>query len=152
MGDEMPTARNTPAESPIEPSAAPSPIEPPAAAQPAASDDDKAKAEAAATAELQAHPHKGQFVSYTGPKQIAANADELRKRPPRLGEGTTAEITQVQWGQHGIDAKRTHTWNLANNWRLPATQFTTEQIDYLLTNSKRFELVNSDGEKVATEQ
>lgn len=123
-------------------------IQPPVATQPATSDDDKAKAEAAATAAEAAHPSKGKFVLYTGPRNAAAAADELKKRPPRLGEGTVAEITATQWKQAGVPSERSHRWSLANNWRIPATQFTQEQIDHLLTSSRRFELVDSKGQKV----
>lgn len=136
------------------PEAAPeSPIESSADATPLASDTDKAEAAATVEAAFAAHPHKGQFLQYLGPRNAAAAAaaDEYKKRAPRLGEGTTAEITPVHWKQHGIESKRTHTWNLANNWRIPATQLTVEQIEYLLTNSKRFELVDRDGQKVDAE-
>jgi hypothetical protein len=121
-----------------------------AQATPAKSDDDKASAEAEAAAEVEAHPRKGLYVLYLGPRNaaIAAAADEYKKRSPRLGEGTKAEITSAQWGEVGLPTKRSHTWDLFNNWQIPATQFTNDQIDYLLTNSQRFELVNAAGEKV----
>jgi hypothetical protein len=123
-------------------------IAPAEQAQPAASDEDKARAEAAAAAAVESHPNKGQFVLYTGPRNAAANADELQKRAPKLGEGTTAEISIAQWAQAGVTSTRSHRWSLSNSWRIPATQFTPEQLDYLQTNSKRFELVNEKGEKV----
>lgn len=123
-------------------------IESVAQAQPAASDDDKARTEAAAVAQFEAHPNKGQFVLYTGPRTAAANADELKQRSPQLGEGTVAEISIAQWSQAGVAATRPHRWSLSNNWRIPATQFTPEQLDYLQANSKRFELVDEKDEKV----
>jgi hypothetical protein len=123
-------------------------IQSPAQAQPATPDDEKAKAEAAAAAAVETHPNKDQFVLYTGPRNAAAAADDLKRRLPRLGEGTVAEISVAQWGQAGVASKRAHRWSLANNWLIPATQFTPEQIDYLLTNSTRFELVDGKGEKV----
>lgn len=123
-------------------------IQPVGQAQPAASDDDKANAEAAAAAELEAHPSKGKFVLYLGPRNVTAAVDELKKRQPKLGEGTFAEITAAQWNQAGVPSTRTHKWSLANSWTIPATQFSQEQIDYLLENSKRFELVDSKGQKV----
>lgn len=123
-------------------------IQSPAQAQPALSDADKAKAEAAAAAEVAAHPSSGKFVLYTGPRTAAANAEELKTRRPQLGEGTVAEITAEQWSQAGVPGPRSHRWSLSNNWRLPATQFTQDQIDYLMENSKRFELVDAKGQKV----
>lgn len=116
----------------------------------AKSDDDKTKEEAAANAEVAAHPNKGQFVQYLGPRNaaLAAAKDEFKTRRPQLGEGTFAEITATQWKEVGIETTRTHRWSLANDWKIPATQFTSEQVDYLLTASKRFELVNADGQKV----
>lgn len=124
-------------------------IQPVGLAQPAVSDDDKAKAEAAAAAEVEAHPSNGKFVVYTGPRNAVAAAEELKTRQPMLGEGTLAEITAAQWSQVGVSAKRGHRWDLSNGWRIPATDFTQEQIDYLLTySSRRFELVDSKGQKV----
>lgn len=116
----------------------------------AKSDDDKTKEEAAANAAVAAHPNKGQFVQYLGPRNaaLAAANDEFKTRRPQLGEGTFAEITATQWKEVGIETTRTHRWSLANDWKIPATQFTSEQVDYLLTASKRFELVNADGQKV----
>jgi hypothetical protein len=127
-----------------------SPIQPADSAAPAASDDAKAKAQAAEEAALAKHPNKGQFVQYLGPRNAAAAAakDEFKKRAPQLGEGTFAEITPTHWGQAGIASSRTHRWSLANNYRIPATQFTPEQIDHLLTVSRRFELVDETGAKV----
>jgi uncharacterized membrane protein len=58
-----------------------------AGVQPAASDDDKAKAEAEAVAAVQSHPNKGQFVQYLGPTNAVAAAEELKTRQPKLGEG-----------------------------------------------------------------
>lgn len=120
----------------------------PAQAQPAVSDVDKAKAEAAAAAAVEAHPNKGQFVLYLGPTNVASAAEELKNRQPQLGEGTVAEISIVQWSQAGVASKRAHRWDLSNEWRIPATQFTAEQLDYLQANSKRFELVDAEGQKV----
>lgn len=119
-----------------------------AQAQPAVSDVDKAKAEAEQAAEVAAHPSKGKFVLYLGPSNITAAAEELTTRTPKLGEGTFAEITAAQWTEAGVPSTRTHKWSLANSWTIAATQFSQEQIDYLLENSKRFELVDSEGRKV----
>lgn len=115
-------------------------------AQPAASDEDKAKAEAEAAAPKS--DSGGKFVLYTGPRTAAANADELKNRATRLGEGTYAEITVQQWAEVGIHAKQSLVWKLQNNFRVPASSLTDAQLDYLLTNSKRFELVDANGNKV----
>jgi hypothetical protein len=123
-----------------------------AGVQPAASDDDKAKAEAEAVAAVQSHPNKGQFVQYLGPTNAVAAAEELKTRQPKLGEGTLAEITAAQWGQVGVAAKRGHQWDLSNEWRVPATDFSQEQLDYLAAHSKRFVLVDGEGQKVKAEQ
>lgn len=125
------------------PRTADNPIAPAEDAQTAASDDDKAKAAASAAAAEEAHPSKGKVVLYTGPRNVVANAEELKKRQPKLGEGSIAEITAAQWAQAGLQASHSHRWSLANNWRIPATQFTQEQLDYLAANSKRFELVDA---------
>lgn len=117
-------------------------------AQPAVSDVEKAKAAAVAAAEVEAHPNKGQFVLYLGPTNVAAAAEELKQRQPQLGEGTVAEISIVQWSQAGVGSKRAHRWDLSNEWRIPATQFTAEQLDYLQANSTRFALVDAEGQKV----
>ncbi|OBK04706.1 hypothetical protein A5746_10845 [Mycolicibacterium conceptionense] len=115
-------------------------------AQPAVSDENRARAEAAAAAPKS--DSGGKFVLYTGPRTAAANAEELKNRPTRLGEGTYAEITVQQWAEVGIHADRTLVWKLQNNFRVPASSLTDAQLDYLLTNSKRFELVDADGNKV----
>lgn len=116
-------------------------------AQPAVSDESKAKAEAEAAAAKSADSG-GKFVLYTGARTAAANAEELKSRPTRLGEGTYAEISVQQWAEVGIDAKHPLVWKLQNNFRVPASSLTDAQLDYLLTNSKRFELVDADGNKV----
>ena len=115
-------------------------------AQPAVSDDNKAKVEAAAAAPKS--DSGGKFVLYTGPRTAAANAEELKNRATRLGEGTYAEITVQQWAEVGIHAENALVWKLQNNFRVPASSLTDAQLDYLLTNSKRFELVDADGNKV----
>lgn len=115
-------------------------------AQPAVSDEGKAKAAAEAVAPQS--DSAGKFVLYTGPRTAAANAEELKKRRSRLGEGSYAEISVQQWAEVGIAAERSLVWKLQNNFRVPASALTDAQLDYLLTNSKRFELVDADGNKV----
>lgn len=115
-------------------------------AQPAVSDADKAKVEAAVDA--QASEGGGKFVLYTGPRTAVANAEELKNRMTRLGEGTYAEITPQQWAEVGIAAENSLVWKLQNNYRVPASLLSAAQLDYLLTNSTRFELVDADGNKV----
>ncbi|OBJ08281.1 hypothetical protein [Mycobacterium sp. 1465703.0] len=121
------------------------PIQPPdASAAPAVSDDDKAKARAAAAEAAKGKPGD-KFVLYLGPSNITRNKEDLKKRSTRLGEGTYAEITPQQWAAVGISAKAAVKWTVANNWRVPVSAFTDEQLDYLLTNSKRFELIDGEG-------
>lgn len=121
------------------------PIQPPDEnAAPAVSDDDKAKARAEAAEAAKDKPGD-KFVLYLGPTNITRNKEDLKKRSTRLGEGTYAEITPQQWAAVGISAKAAVKWNVANDWRLPVSAFTDEQLDYLLSNSKRFELVDRDG-------
>ncbi|ORA25165.1 hypothetical protein [Mycobacterium aquaticum] len=115
-------------------------------AQPAVTDEDKAKAEAEAAAPQS--DSGGKFVFYTGARTAAANAEELKNRPSRLGEGTYAEITVQQWAEVGIEAKTSLVWKLQNNYRVPASALSDAQLDYLLTNSNRFELVDGNGNKV----
>lgn len=130
-------------------------IEPTDTAQAAASDEDKAAAAEAQSA-ADAESAKGPFVVYTGPQAAVAAFQENERRrekglpplPSRPGEGTYAEITVKQWEQVGIKSERSHVWKLQNNYRIAASQFSAEQIDYLLNNSKRFQLVDGEGNPV----
>jgi hypothetical protein len=132
-------------------------IAPTDSAQAAASDKERAVAaeeQSAAAAETAS----GEFVEYTGPQVAVALFQENERRrekgqptlpvETRPGVGTYAEITAKQWEQAGVKAERSHVWKLQNNYRLPASQFSAEQIDYLLTNSKRFQLVDAEGKPV----
>lgn len=139
--------------------AATAPIQSASQAQAAASDDEKAKAEEAAATELDAHPGKGLFVLYLGPSNIAAAVenDEFKDREPLSGEGTIAEVTSAQWAEVGLRTERTnpHVWDLSNDWRIPATDFSPEQVAYLLVSRTpgrpaRFALVGADGKPVAS--
>jgi len=151
-GAPRPTPESKPAnesaQSPAGASTAGSTIETPDAAQSVASDAEKAQADADTAAAEDANPNKGRFVLYLGPRNIVAAGDDLKSRELQLGEGTYAEITPTDWKLGGIDAKRNFVWDISNNWRIPATHFTTEQLDYLLTASKRFELVDGEGVRV----
>lgn len=75
----------------------------------------------------------GPFVLYTGPRE---------------GTGTRAEIRPADWAKQGIVSTRTSVWCLQNKWRIAVSQLTDEQVDYLLNNTKRFELVDAKGNKV----
>lgn len=119
-------------------------IQPPDGAEAAQSDDEKAKA-GAAQAEAAKAKASDKFVLYLGPSNVSRNTEELKKRPPKLGEGTYAEITPTQWGQVGIAATNTVKFSLANSWRVPVSAFSDAQLDYLLTNSKRFVVVDGTG-------
>lgn len=130
------------------------PIEIPEGAQPAQSDQEKADAQAQAAVEAaaakQPEASDERFVRYLGPQNIVKNAEALQTRAPRLGEGTYADMSPQDWSSVGISAKSPETlvWNVFNNYRVPASKFSQDQIDYLLSNSKRFELVDREGNKV----
>lgn len=135
------------------------PIESPAQAQAAASDADKAKARAEAAAP--ADPAE-RFVLFTSPSRAMSKAVS---RPSGAGQSdgsyaakagvdmARAEITPQQWAQVGIKATRKLEWSAANNWRIPASQLTAEQLHYLFNddrvhNGTRFVLVDGTGKKV----
>lgn len=123
------------------------PIAPTDTAQPAVSDDDKAKA-AATQPPTPTPTASDKFVRFNGPRNIVANADALKTRSPRLGEATQATISPADWAKAGLSGDKTLVWNLFNNYRIPASEFTPQQLDYLLTHSKRFDLVDSAGNKI----
>lgn len=116
-------------------------------AQAAVSDDDKAAAQSAAEKAKSSQPG-GRFVLYTGPRTAAANAEELKNRQSKLGEGTYAEIKPEQWAEVGIAADKALVWRLQNNYLVPASDLSDAQLNYLLANSTRFELVDGDGKPV----
>ncbi|ACC42302.1 hypothetical protein MMAR_3890 [Mycobacterium marinum M] len=130
------------------------PIEAPEGAQSAVSDEDKAKAEAVVSASAKDKSSE-RYVFYTGARE-AVRASKIKdpvKREARIkspGVGSFCEVTATQWSQAGIKATHGHVWKLQNEFRIPASQFTQEQIDHLLsTQGKRFELVDGNGKKVA---
>lgn len=89
----------------------------------------------------QAAPHVvaksvGPFVQYTG---------------PQTGSGTFAQIDPAHWAQQGIVSTRSFVWKLQNKWRIPASQFSAEQLDYLLNSTKRFALVDAKGVTVVVD-
>lgn len=129
-------------------------IEPVENAAPAVSDIDKAAA-AAAPATAVGSPDD-RFVLYTVPRR--ASAKVVSRPSGESGDGTyasevgdevaVAEISVQDWARVGVAATRAVVWNAANQWRVPEGHFTGEQLDYLLNNSKRFELVDRRGNKV----
>jgi hypothetical protein len=152
-------------------------IQPPDAATPALTEEEQAKAaedEAAASAE--AKPGE-RFVEYVVPRRATASyVDEHGKRRPivtrpsephayasqsaepsyaaRVGVASArAKISVQDWANVGIAANDTLVWDFGNNWRVPASRLSTEQIDYLLGedrryNGVRFELVDGNGREV----
>lgn len=120
------------------------PITPPEGT-PAVSDADKAKAHAEAAHAAKAKPGD-KFLLYLGPSNITKNKEDLKRRSTRLGEGTYAEITPQQWSSVGIPASATVKWHIGNNWRVPVSALSDAQVDYLLANSKRFALVDHNGD------
>lgn len=127
-------------------------IESPEAAAPAVSDDEKAKADAAA-AEQSAKDKSGNFVLYLGPSNaVRAHSLPDKERAAAFqspGVGSYAEITATQWREVGIAADQTLTWSLQNNYRIPVSQFSKAQLDYLLDkDGHRFALVDAEGKQV----
>lgn len=142
-------------------------------AQPALSDADRdqAQADAAAAAGRPGDPNR-RFVQYVTPRNAASSyVDEhgIRRkivtRPsnphahalrPNTGSyaskigvsSTKAQIRPETWAQLGIHATHTLVWDFSNGWRIPASRLTDEQLDYLLLNDPRFELVDGRGNKV----
>lgn len=106
-------------------------IESPEAAQPALSDDDKAKAEAAAATERKSG--SGRFVRYLG---------------PRTNTGTKRRITPAHWNSVGIPATHAHEWSLANDFKLPESAFTQQQLDQLFNVDDQFEMVDAHGNRI----
>ncbi|WP_157185990.1 hypothetical protein [Mycobacterium canetti] len=128
------------------------PIDSAANAKPSVSDEEKAKLTKAPAAVVKDKASQ-RFVMYMGAKNASLMADlDQQARAAminRAGVGTYAEVTQAQWAQAGITATHGHVWNLGNQWRIPAGEFTERQIDHLLTTqSKRFRLVDGNGKTV----
>lgn len=117
---------------------------------------DAEKAQAAAEAEAVRDPNE-RFVQYVVPRNAAARAVT---RPSgetaggtsyasRIGDAiAVAEISPKDWAQVGIPASETLRWHRPNNWRVPEKRLSSEQLDYLLLNDARFELVDRDGNLV----
>lgn len=132
-------------------------------AAPAVSEEAKAKAEAQAAEKASAAAESGErFVQYLTPLR-AANNTVTRPSGAGAGDGSPASrvgvasaesvITAAQWKQVGVEATGDVVWNFDNNWRVPASELSKAQIDYLLTtdrryNGKRFELVDAAGKAV----
>lgn len=106
-----------------------SPIEPVAETKVAVPDEVKAKvAEERTSADVH-------FVRYLG---------------ARLNRATEAHIRRSDWNSVGVRATADHVWSLANDFKLPVTQFTKEQLDHLFAvDSQRFELVDGKGKPVS---
>lgn len=97
--------------------------------KPAVSDETKAK-----TAPPEpSKPRSRRFVRYTGAREEHAS---MRR------------IKAAAWRELGIKAERTHVWELGNDWRIPVSEFTDPQLDYLLDVDGRFEIINNDGQIV----
>jgi hypothetical protein len=157
-------------------------IEPTDVAQEAVSDTAKAEAaeaEAAAAAEAVKNAPNERFIEYVVPRRATATyVDEHGKRralatrpssthehasrssqpsyASRVGVANArAQISPADWAAVGVAAKNDDklVWDFANNWRIPASQLSPEQIRYLLVddrghNGLRFELVDGQGNKV----
>lgn len=148
-------------------------IEPVDSAQPAVSEDDKAKvaeAEAAADVEAANNAPTQRFVEFVLPRAATASyVDENGKRrrietrpsgevddgsyASRVGVASAEAVIRPQDWPAPIVADQTLRWDFANNWRVPAASLSVEQLDCLLIedrrhNGVRFELVDGTGRKV----
>lgn len=79
-------------------------------------------------------PRASRFVRYTGAREEWAS---MRR------------ITSQAWATLGIKGVQTNVWSLSNDWRIPASQFSEAQLDYLLDVDGRFELADAAGKIVA---
>lgn len=128
-------------------------IEPATHAQPALSEERKAEIEKAKEAEAAAEKAKlarSKFVQYLGPSGIDAAVSRPSGHSGGLHGSHGASISAAEWRGAGIESGRDHEWHVDNNWRVPADQFTTEQLDHLLTAGRdakqvRFAYVDADG-------
>lgn len=127
-----------------------SPIEQPAQVESAVSDEVRhAVVAAAAAAEPKPGDPDARFLLYLGPRNIMANAEQLKKRKPRDGEFPRAAISVAEWASCGIAATRTVEWNASNNFRVPVSDLSEAQINQLLgERANRFELVDGLGRRV----
>lgn len=125
-------------------------IEAPTSAKPAVSDDDKAKA--APRDSGQRRSSTGPFVRYTAVKWAALTPADVGNDPAAVARiaraGTYREITPAQWRQIGIETDTTNVWCLQNNYKLPASTFTKQQLDYLLGVDGDFDLVDGHNNPV----
>jgi hypothetical protein len=161
MGDD---AAVEPTPTPAAPVVVPGPpIASPDQATQAPSDADKANAAAEAAAAAAAPPNPAaRFVQYTVPRKAAARVvtrpsteHPYAERPTEGGYASKigvasarAEILPQHWAQLGIPATQKLVWEKGNNWRVPASRLSGEQLDYLLHNDNRFELVDGAGRRV----
>jgi hypothetical protein len=73
-------------------------------------------------------------------------------------ESARAKITPQDWAANGISGvTQTLVWDSTNEWRVPASKLSAEQIDFLLNDHPRinkllsppFALVDGNGNQVA---
>lgn len=144
---------------------------------------DAVRVKAAEVEAAEVHKRKPveRFVEYVVPRRATASyVDEHGKRRPivtrpsqahrhatvandgspssHIGVANArARITPGDWAANGIQgATQTLVWDFNNNWRVPASKLSSEQIDFLLNEdarinklpAPRFELVDGHGNKV----
>jgi hypothetical protein len=84
------------------------------------------------------------------PKDAPKPPGDLRRRsnkPKRqgpfvkyVGRASHRKITPAQWGSLGIelhDPKATHQWSVANDKMIESSEFSDEQLDYLLIDDRQ---------------
>lgn len=156
-------------------------IQPTDRAETAVPDTERVKAAEVEAAEAHKRKPAERFVEYVVPRRATASyVDEHGKRRPLVtrpseahrhssvaNDGSysshvgvanaRARITPGDWAANGItDATQTLVWDFNNNWRVPASKLTDEQITFLTEDdarinklpAPRFELVDGHGNKV----
>lgn len=53
-----------------------------------------------------------------------------------VGTANKRTITPTDWRSLGIEAKAGHVWNDTNDYLVPSSEFSDEQLDYLLVDDK----------------
>jgi hypothetical protein len=99
-------------------------------------------------------PAKASAAEKESNKPLPANAPkppgDIRRRAPKptrkgpfvkyVGDASHRKITPAQWKTLGIglhDDVATHTWSVANDKMIESSEFSDEQLDYLLIDDRK---------------